>query len=198
MDEKALKDELQEFLYGEQTAEAKKEGWKVDSMERANYCLAQIKKYEAKKAEYKALVDEEKARLDAFLREAYTEPDNSIAFFTGALQPYITDVLSVEKKKKSINLPNGTAGFRAVPDTIDRDEVKLLAFVKKYDTSLVDTKEFVKWADLKAKLKFVTSEITTEDGDTVEEVKAVTEDGEVVEGIKVTKNEPKFYVKVEG
>lgn len=169
-----------------------KESFKVHDVQSADWAMAKIRKYEAKKAEAKAAVDAKLAELDStrkiytdFLVGEYKEQDEKIAFFQALLLPYITDKLE-GAKVRSVKLPNGMVGFRAKAPSFDFDNDKLLAFTKKYKPELVSTitKENVSWGELKKELT------VTKDG------AVVTPDGEVVEGVKATVYEDTFYYKL--
>ena len=170
-----LEEKLQEF-------EKQDEKFTVNSLGSANWCLKKIKVAEDKKAELKQFIADEKAKLDLFLAEAVKEHDDKIEYFSYLLEPYIAETLK-DEKKKSIKLPGGVVGFRASQPKIERDEEKLLAWVKANKASFVKVSENVNWSDLKTELKF-------------EGKQAVTTDGEVVPGITVEEQEAKFYVKV--
>ena len=172
-----LEEKLQEF-------EKQDEKFTVNSLGSANWCLKKIKVAEDKKTELKQFIADEKAKLDLFLAEAVKEHDDKIEYFSYLLEPYIAETLK-DEKKKSVKLPGGVVGFRASQPKIERDEEKLLAWVKANKASFVKVSENVNWSELKTELKF-------------EGKQAVTTDGEVVPGITVEEQEAKFYVKVSG
>ena len=167
-----------------QTFEKQDEKFEVNSLGSANWCLKKIKVAEYKKAELKQLVADEKAKLDLFFTETVKDYDDKIEYFSYLLEPYIAETLK-DEKKKSVKLPVGVVGFRASQPKIERDEEKLLAWVKANKASFVKVSESVNWGELKTELKFKSG-------------KAITTDGEVVPGITVEEQEAKFYVKVSG
>jgi hypothetical protein len=176
--------ELEKDLEAFQSEEIEnKDTFVVDSLEKASWCMKQIQIKERKKEEIKRLVEYEKTKLDMYLAQETKEPDSSIEFFKSKLLPYVSQKIEGEKKK-SINLPCGTAGFRATPANIEKNKDVLLEWVKTNKNQYVKTEETVLWADLKEELKF-------------ENGQAITTDGEVVPGITVEEKEPIFYVKVE-
>lgn len=177
--------ELEKSLEDFQTKEVEiKEEFKVDSLEKASWCMKQIQSRERRKEEIRQLVEYEKQKLDMYLEQESKEPNADIEFFKSKLQPYIAEKIEGEKKK-SINLPCGTVGFRTQPADIQRNEEELLPWVQRTNKEFVKVVSSVKWADLKKTLKF-------------ENGQAITSDGEVVPGITVEEKEPIFYVKVEG
>jgi len=165
-----------------QTFEKQDEKFEVNSLGSANWCLKKIKVAEDKKTELKQFIADEKAKLDLFFTETVKDYDDKIEYFSYLLEPYIAETLK-DEKKKSVKLPVGVVGFRASQPKIERDEEKLLAWVKANKANCVKTVESVSWSDLKTELKF-------------EGKQAVTTDGEVVPGITVEEQEAKFYVKV--
>ena len=176
--------ELEKKLADFQAAEVEdKETFKVDSLEKANWCMKQIQAKERQKEELKQLVEYEKQKLEIYLAQESKGPEESIEFFKAKMQPYIAEKIA-EGKKKSINLPCGTVGFRSSAPKFTFDDEKLKTFVTGYDKNLIETKTSVKWGELKKQLTFSNNQ-------------AVTEDGEVVPGIVVEEKEPIFFVKVE-
>ena len=94
----------------------------------------------------------------------------------------IADVAAAKKTKTQLSyeLPGGKLVLKAQQPEYERDEEKLVAWLKKNDLGgMVKVKETANWAELKKTLKA--------DGDCM-----VTTDGEVVPGIKVIEREPKF------
>lgn len=151
----------------------------------ANWCVKKIAKCDERIENVKKFVANEKLRLDNYLDKMVEEEEGNRNYFLTLLRPYAEETLKFSKKK-SMQLPEGTFGFRKGLPKIEKDEAALLAFVETSLPEFVKVKKSVNWADLKKECVMT--------GD-----KMVTKDGEVVEGVKVLPAEPDtFYVKAGG
>ena len=119
---------------------------------------------------------------DMQLKKCAEIRDRTVAWAERGLRYYL-EVNPAAKKTKtqlSYELPGGKLVLKAQQPEYERDEEKLVAWLKKNDLGgMVKVKETANWAELKKTLKA--------DGDCM-----VTTDGEVVPGIKVIEREPKF------
>ena len=169
----------------EKTTEIKKEGFRVTDLKSADWAMGKIKKYEQKKIEIAQFVTSKKAELEKYASDQNMELTSKQDFFKSLLLPYVEEQLKNEKKKKSIKLPTGLAGFRIQQPKYILNEAMLKPFVEKYDSKLIKTTTEVDWEEFKKQI-------------TISNTQAITSDGEVVPGITVEEKEPIFYVKVEG
>lgn len=164
-------------------ASATDERFKVKDLSGAEWCLKKISRAKVRYEEIKAYVESEKAKLDAFLADAKEQFDGDKGYFESLLMPYAMEQLEGQKKKKSIKLPSGTIGFKAMPAEVVKDDEALKAFVKDNMPEYIETKETVKWGELKKTL-------TAADG------RFVTADGEIVDGVTYTEKPDVFYSKI--
>lgn len=172
-----------EFLdYECQELQADNERFAVTDDNKADWCLGKIAEAEKQKLEIIQYVEQKKAMLDAFAKNALAQQDGTINFMTNLLRPYVEEKVAGQKKQ-SIKLLNGTCGLKTPKPKFEVDEDKLLAWQKENKPEMVKVTEKANWGDLK--------KIVVVDGD-----KVVTEDGEVVPGVTVVQPEEKeFYVK---
>lgn len=156
----------------------------VTDIRGAEWCLKKISRAQREYEETKAYVDEQKAKLDAFLADAKAKFDGDKGYFESLLMPYAMEQLEGQKKKKSIKLPSGTIGFKSVPAEIKKDDEALKAFVKESAPEFIETKETVKWGEFKKTLT------ATEDG------RYITANGEIVDGVTFEEKPDVFYSKL--
>lgn len=174
------------------TENAEKKPFAVTDEASAEWCLEKLEE----NAKARALIEEQYksmiARYEKWRADALAEIEERDLYLKGVLQPWVTEKLA-DGKKKSVKLPSGRVGFRAGGETwkmgaekIEATTPALLAFVKENDDSFVKVQESVRWGDYKKTLNVM------EDG------RVATSDGQIIEGMTVTKDEPSFYVNIEG
>lgn len=159
-----------------------KEGFAVDSMEKAEWALKKIAEHKAECKRIADFANEQIAKIQAWAEEQAEAHENDVKFFEGLLMPFAAAELE-GKKTKTLKMPSGKMSFKKAT-TYERDEKALLAFVK--ETGMVDfvkVEEKLNWNEMKK------SCTVTEDG------KLVTEDGEIVPSVRVFVSE-KFSVEV--
>jgi len=152
-----------------------------------------FKKIAAKKAENKQHTDyayEEIKKITEWLSEVTKSNNNDIEYLQSLIATYHKRVLEEYPKKKTLSTPNGKSKSRTSSRTpYIKDEKALLEAVKRIgDEGLVERKEVVKWAELKAKINVV----ELEGG----EVVFSTEGGEILEGLDLKKEETTFKTEV--
>lgn len=162
--------------------EEEKPSFKIDTMDKAIWAMRKIAQAQEKNKAVQAQADAEMFRISAWVKSQKDSNDQQITFFEQLLRPFAEETLKGEKKR-SLSLPIGTIGFRKGQEKFERDEEKLLLFVKKSAPTFIKTIESVKWAEFKETIKV--------DGN-----KAVTADGEIVDGVKIEAATDSFYVKV--
>jgi phage host-nuclease inhibitor protein Gam len=95
------------------------EPFTIDTPSKAAWAIAAVLEAEERIAQRKALADEYKARLDAWLASASNQDINSISYLSFLLEPYVSDEVSKLHKSKTISLPTGTASMRKLPDRLE-------------------------------------------------------------------------------
>lgn len=129
-----------------------------------------------------------KEHYDHLFETINKQNEESIAYFTGLLRKYFEEVPHhTTKTSESYALPSGTLMLKQQEPTFERDEDKLIGWLKNNNQmELIKIKESVDWAAMKKQLVF--SDGLAFDAET----------GEVVDGIKVVEREDKFDVKIGG
>ncbi len=168
--------DIMEIVFGAEGVEMEPEKFKVTNLQSASWCMAKASGAAGKIASADAMRNEARARIDAWFDE-YTAPHvATIAAMEIFLEPWVREEVA-DTKKKSVNLPNGTAGFRDSGESVVIfDEEKMIAEAKRLDIE-VHTVESVHKKDIKAYIK---------------------ETGVVLENAKLVQGSEKFYIKVKG
>lgn len=126
-------------------------------------------------------IEQHNERVNRFREHNIKGLSSQINYYTMLLQTYAEETLN--DKKKSMKLPEGTIGLRAQADKIDYDEEIVVDFLKANHPELIKTK--IKEDIDKAGLKKIAE---SRDG-------VYILDGKEVEGITVTPQPKKFYTK---
>lgn len=142
--------------------EADEGEWRIDSMEKADWALGKINIARKKMQQNADYVQAQVEKLQAWLEKQNQEQESTIAFFEGKLAPYLEDELK-GGKKKSIKLPNGTAGFRKTTKTVKNDKI-LFDFVKENYTTYIKQVEKLDMAEFKKVCHINNGKLVTEDG----------------------------------
>lgn len=149
---------------------------------------AQIKAAESDRDAFINRYMEKIARAKDICEKATAEPRAEIASLTELLRRFAAT--NITDKKRSIPLPSGTLSFRKQPtkfffdgQEVTNDNPSLLTFVKNSCREYVKAKEYVDWANFKAKLII--------DGDNV----MFSETGEIIDGLRAQILPDKFSVK---
>ena len=107
-------------------------------------------------------------------------------YWSGLLNEYFDSIPSenrhTTKTQTTYQLPSGTLTMKAPTVNYNRDEGKMLAWVKENRPEYVKQKESVNWEGLK-KLCVTGTNV-------------IRETGEVIDGLEATLTEPKFEVKI--
>ena len=175
----------------EQTTETK-ERFTVTDASSAEWVMGKLAEKQAEIAEMGRQRDKMLARYNEWYEEGVSALTGDIAYFEKLLADWAREELA-GGKAKSISLPSGRVGFRASPAAVtfvgtpvDKTNAAFVAMVKKSAPEYVETKESVKWGDLKKTLTFA-------DGG-----KVISADGEVLTEMAWTQPEPTFYATVKG
>ena len=168
--------------YLEQAQESTSDVFIVDNLDKAEWAVRKIASYEAVKREAEDLAKKRIDQIKTWLENEKATNDKQIEYLSELVRPFAEDKLK-DAKKRSLKLPCGTIGFRKAQPKFDFDNDKLLPWAKENAPEQVETKENVKWGELKKTLAF-------------EQGKAITKDGEVVPGVMVAEQPDNFYVQV--
>ena len=157
----------------------------VDSDVKAEWAIKKIREEQAEHDRFVAVCQEMIEEYKLKIETAGKKLESDTAFFKSQLASYF---VTVEKKcsktQESYKLPSGTLVLKHQKPELQRDEGKLVKFVKELGLNdYIKTKESVDWAELKQTL-------------TVAGDKCLTADGEVVEGVTVVNRSSVFEVKI--
>lgn len=174
-------------------------GFIVDSLSNADRAIKKIiaaqdairlKTKEANEMKKEPL--EEINRVNGWLKEEIEKAQQDIDYFSAMLMPFVAEQIE-GKKKRSIDLPSGRAGFKKGNTTFyygndkaSKDNQQLLEFlVDNSYTDYIKTEiiETVDWAGLKSSLA------VTEDGNVV-----IVDTGEILDLMHVEQEPDKFSV----
>lgn len=151
-----------------------------------------IAEKEAEAAAMKAPHEKRIKDVDAWLESEKEQEQRGIDWLEMLLREYAQ--ANITGKKKSINLPSGRIGFRAVPKEyswngkkVTNSMPELIEFVERSSPEFIQSKKTVDWATFK---KTLTLDEKTNC--------VVTVDGEVIEGMSIKQLDPKFYVETKG
>ncbi|KEI18284.1 host-nuclease inhibitor Gam family protein [Clostridium haemolyticum] len=151
-------------------------GFKVDSLESANWCFRKIRALKEQIAENKALADAEKFRIDEWEKKENESAKNSIEYFEVLLQNYYVEQKQQDKKFK-LSTPYGKVSARKSTKWNYRDEVETLNYLNSNGyNNLIKIKQELNKAELKKAFKDGVNAETGEilPGVDVEEVETVS------------------------
>lgn len=163
-------DMQQELLDMSKPEGVESEGFVIDNIDKADWAMGKIKLERAKMAQNEELARARIEQLEVWLAKKNEASENTIAFFENKLIPFVEEQIK-GSKKKSINLPSGTVGFKKTTKTT-KDDRAVLDFVR------ANYGEYVK---LEEKLDLTGFKKTC----TIENGHLITADGEVVPGYEV-------------
>lgn len=155
-------------------------GFEVQDIGAADWAVRKIARYRELRKQVDDYVAAVKKSMDDYKKAMDDRYDSHINFLTEKLRPFAEQQIA-GTKMKSFQLPSGRLQFRT-GYSFDKDEAKLLAYVKIECPDYVKVTEEVKWGDFKKQLKW------TPDG------QAVTPDGEVLDFVS-RKEEKTFKVE---
>lgn len=166
----------------------------VDDLAKAEWAMKKIatlqKDVEEKQQQAKRMKEEYASSVDAWLTSECESAQSDIEFFRSLLEPFIkAEIEKSNGKKKSINLPSGSCGYRKQSavyrmggEVVDAKNETLKEWLRKNNADYVKTAETVDWGEFKKHL------VAMEDG-------RVVVDGEIIEGLTAEVPEATFYVK---
>ncbi len=163
---------LEDELFPE---EHQSQGFLVDSAEKAEWALSKIARSEHRIQELAALAEAAKARIDARLEEITKADRATVARLGDMIRPWASVEVAQNGKRKSIQLLNGTVGFRQSPASlVVTDEAAAVAWLEANGGAFVRVKKSVDKLGLK---------------------KAIEEGGPLPDGVELPPAEVNFYVE---
>ncbi|WMJ81941.1 host-nuclease inhibitor Gam family protein [Clostridium sp. MB40-C1] len=166
-------DEMNEVMEEEVT------GFKVDSLDSANWCFRKIRALKEQIKNNKALADAEKMRIAMWEKKENESAENSISYFENLLTEYFKEEKSKDKKFK-LSTPYGKVSSRKATKW-NYNEKEVLEWAKNSDY-----KELIR---IKEELDKSTLKKTFKDG-------IDTTTGEIIPGVEI-KEEETILVKAE-
>lgn len=161
------------------------EAFRVSNREQANWALRKIARIESARKECRELVEGEMEKLSAWLKKEEEGFDQERNFFECLLRDYMEEQRQQDPKIKSIKLPSGKVGLRKQQPEFQRDNSRLLPWLKANHPELVRVKEEPDWSAVKAAAVVLGNILA--DPDT----------GEVIEGVKVIERPDKLLIEFE-
>lgn len=172
-----------EDLEESQVLENENEGWKIDSLDSADWAFRKIATLKQSNDEIKRFADSDRDRIADWEQKETQSNKDSIAFFEHKLSEYLYEKRKTDKKAV-IKTPHGRVSTRKQPDSW---EIKEDDAIKEFEelglNDFVRIKKEINKKDLKKAVNI------TEEG------KAVTEDGEVLRFVKVVPQGETVVVK---
>lgn len=191
-----LEEQYLEFVDAEMGVPVEADGaqlrFVVDDDSKADWCLRKLRQVRERLAKRDAFVAAEVARLRAWRDKQDAEDQRSMAYFEYQLRMYFEELREAGAlgKRKSYKLPNGVLQVRKAAAKVERDETKLLEWVKANAPEHVVVTERAAWGDLKPRVAVV----EVADGWAAVD----THTGEMIPGITVAVPEGEtFSVKTE-
>lgn len=181
-------DDLLEFIDEAEVEELElqkeKDGFKIETIDQANYITKKVKQIRSEMEEAKEIAEAQlkayEEKVNAWLSSVTKPLERQEEFYLLLLEQFAKEKLK-DTKKRSLKLIEGTLQFKKQQDKYEYDDKELIAFAEK------NLKDYVKYKPSvdKNKLK--------KDGK-VKEGKLYIGDKEV-KGVKVISREDKFSVK---
>ena len=91
---------MENTLLQEVLQEEVREGFKIDNLEGATWAFRKLRAIESKKAEIKAIADEERARIDLWEQQEIKQYEADREYFEGLLSAYYVEERTKDKKFK--------------------------------------------------------------------------------------------------
>lgn len=164
---------------------AEREGYRLDTVQQVTWALRKLAAINAKRAEIKAVADEEMHRIVTWAESENRKLDDGVSFFEGLLKDYAMRKRAEDPKFKSESTPYGAVKFRKQQPKWQYDDKKLLESLKSAGrTDLIRIKE----EPNKEELKKVAA---VKDGQVID-----PESGAIIEGVEVHEQEDAVIVEV--
>ncbi|AOR24324.1 host-nuclease inhibitor Gam family protein [Clostridium taeniosporum] len=163
---------MENTLLKQDLQEERREGFKIENLEGATWAFRKLRAIENKKAEIKAIADEEKARIDSWEQQEIKQYEADKEYFEGLLSSYYVDEKAKDKKFK-LSTPYGKVNSRKSKKWIYEDEETLKSYIKENEIEAIKVKEELNKTALKKICK---------DG-------VNTETGEILPGVRIEETE---------
>ncbi len=177
-----LERELNNHLRNQRT-----EPFTVKDDKSADWALRKIREHEAHIAEVEAFAEERIHEIQAWAESATKSARDSIQYLSGLLEAYHRQLFAANPTLKTIKLPAGELQLRQQQPQFNRDNDRLLAWLKANRPEFVRVAEEPDWANVKRTFAVHNGRLV--DPDT----------GEVVDGVDVVEpTMPAFRVRTQG
>jgi hypothetical protein len=144
---------LEDILVDE-TPGDRKDSFVIDSIEKAAWAARKF--IEARSRVEKRLEQNEgfKAKIELWAERANSEDLSTLDYMKSILEPYARELVKVQKKSKSLKLPEANIGFRKSPETIDiTNEELAMSFCESNHPETIETKKVLLKGEVKKLLK---------------------------------------------
>lgn len=142
---------MENTLLNQALQEEVSEGFKIQNLEGAVWTFRKLRAIEAKKAEIKAIADEERARIDVWEQQEIKQYEADKEYFEGLLSAYYVEQKAQDKKFK-LSTPYGKVTSRKDKKWIYEEE-QLIDYLEMEDPEGVRIKREVDKTYLKKKYK---------------------------------------------
>lgn len=177
--------EPDEIPEAEEEQQAVRERFRIHDDSQAVWALRKIRRIREAVAAKQALAQAEIERIQAWLESETKSLEREEKFFEGLLAEYHAGLMAQDPGHKTHKLPGGRLHWRAQQPEFQRDDAKLLAWLKGRGLNeFMEIIEKPKWSELKKTVRVAGAHV-------------VTDDGELVEGVAVVDRPPKFSVTLE-
>jgi len=129
-----------------------REGFTVNDINQASWCLRKIRALKTKINETKELAAQERERINNWEKAESKGSEESIGYFENLLCDYFKRVRETDPKAK-VSTPYGKISSRKSTKWNYTDEEGLLKYLKENNSDLIRTKEEINKAELKKKYK---------------------------------------------
>jgi len=174
----ALEQNLLDYLLetDEENLATSNEGFSVDTIEKAEWCMRKLAKLAQDDADDEAMAEREIERIKKWLEERNKPRQQSREFFERHLTSFHQRLLLQDDRMKTVKLPHGALKARKVADKFEYDEKTIVAWAKEQGRA-----EFIR----------VKEEVVK---DAVK--RTIKEDGESVPGVLIVPQGMSFTVEV--
>lgn len=131
---------MENTLLQQDLQEERTEGFKIDNLEGATWAFRKLRAIESKKAEIKAIADEEKARIDLWEEQQLKQYEVDTEFFEGAISAYFIEERAKDKKFK-LSTPYGKVSSRKTEKYIYEDEQAIKDYCNVNEIDAIRVKE---------------------------------------------------------
>lgn len=176
-----LEENLELFL--EEVDQEKQRGFRIENLDQAEWAMRKIRRAAQRINDIDELVRRKVEQLEAWADREKRHEQGTIDSMQGLLYPFVLQE-TAGKRRKSISLPSGVAGFRSKAVKYEYDVGELLDWIRNHDNRFLEIKEVVVWGDLKKSLQ------VTHEGSVI-----VSDTGEVIGCIRAQDDGDSFYTK---